>query len=266
MKELNKRLVLVVRLILFFWGMIAGWTFAEFIFGLYPDYLTEVYELIIKIVNAAVFGAVFSTLARPVSMLTLFAGRSLRRAFIDKPLYVTGSVALGLIIGIMFGVLANAIVEIFTPLLVARFIIAFAAAAAGWYIGYLGCKKWLSSAALDEDNVVIEYSGYILAYGAFFSDKVLYVSELLNGRIYVLSRTLRRLIELSGSDVTAKEALENYLRLSEYSDVRIVNTGADRSEEEEIAALAKSKLLKVIVGGAGEITDGDVKVLSLADL
>ena len=266
MKELNKRLVLAVRLILFFWGMIAGWTFAEFIFGLYPDYLTDVYELIIKIVNAAVFGAVFSTLARPVSSLALFVGRSLRRAFIDKPLYITGSVVLGFVIGIMFGVLANAIVEIFTSLFVARFIIAFAAAAVGWYVGYLGCKRWLSSAELDEENIVIEYSGYILAYGAFFSDKVIYVSELLNGRIYVLGRTLIRLIELSDSDAAAKKALENYLRLSEYSDVRIVNDGSERTEEEAIAALAKSKLLKVIVGFAGEIEDGDVKVLSLADL
>lgn len=82
----------------------------------------------------------------------------------------------------------------------------------------------------------------------------------------MLGRTLRRLIELSDSDAAAKKALENYLRLPNTATVRIDNDGSERTEEEAIAAHCKSKLLKVIVGFAGEIEDGDVKVLSLADL
>ena len=115
--------------------------------------------------------------------------------------------------------------------------------------------------------MVIEYSGYILTYSAFFSDKVVYVAQLINGKIYILGKTLRRLIELADTDAAAKKALENYLKLSEYSAVKIVNTDTGKEENEDIVALAESKLLKIIAGETDEIKETDsVKVLSLAEL
>ena len=65
----------------------------------------------------------------------------------------------------------------------------------------------------------------------------------------------------------AKKALENYLKLSEYSAVKIVNTDTGKEENEDIVALAESKLLKIIAGETDEIKETDsVKVLSLAEL
>lgn len=267
MKEPDKRIVFAVRLILIAWGLIIGWTFAQFIFRLYPDYLSAGYELIIQMVNAVVFAVILSTLARPVSAFALFIGRLLRKTFLEKPLYVTVGAVLGAVIGVMTGVLANAIVEVFTSLFAARFIVAFSAAVLGAYTGYLGCRRWLSSTFTDDENVVIEYSGYILTYSAFFSDKVVYVAQLINGKIYILGKTLRRLIELADTDAAAKKALENYLKLSEYSAVKIVNTDTGKEENEDIVALAESKLLKIIAGETDEIKETDsVKVLSLAEL
>ena len=204
MKEPDKRIVFAVRLILIAWGLIIGWAFARFVFKLYPDYLSAGYELIVQVVNSVVFAVILATLARPVAAFALFIGRVLRKTFLEKPLYVTVGAVLGVAIGFMAGVLANAIVEIFTSLFAARFIVAFAAAVLGAYTGYLGCRRWLSSTFSDDENVVIEYSGYILTYSAFFSDKVVYVAQLINGKIYVLGKTLRRLIELADTDSAAK--------------------------------------------------------------
>ena len=163
--------------------------------------------------------------------------------------------------------MANAIVELFTKVFAAKFIIDLTAAAIGAYVGYLICKKWLSSAAPDEENVIIEYSGYIVSYGAFFSDKVVYVTELINGKIYILDSTVRKLIELSELDESAKSALNNYLKLSEYAAVKIVNTNPETDETENLINLAENKLLKIIVGDKSEIkTERNVKVLSLGDL
>lgn len=211
MKEPDKRIVFAVRLIMIAWGLIIGWTFAQFIFRLYPDYLSAGYELIVQMVNAVVFAVILSTLARPVSAFALFIGRLLRKTFLEKPLYVTVGAVLGAVIGVMTGVLANAIVEVFTSLFAARFIVAFSAAVLGAYTGYLGCRRWLSSTFTDDENVVIEYSGYILTYSAFFSDKVVYVAQLINGKIYILGKTLRRLIELADTDAAAKKRWKTIL-------------------------------------------------------
>lgn len=267
MNEPNKKLTLVVRLILLVWGLILGWWFAGFILGLYPEYFNPAVGIVIRTVNAIVFGVILATLAKPVSVFTMFVGRKLRSAFTEKPLYVTGSVALGLVIGAMAGVLANAIVELFTAVFAAKFIIDLTAAAVFAYIGYLICKKWLSTNVSTEENVIIEYSGYIVSYGAFFSERVVYVTELINGKIYILDSTVRKLIELSNCDESAKTALNNYLKLSEYASVRIVNTQPDSDETENLLNLAENKLLKIIVGDGSEIkTERNVKVLSLADL
>ncbi len=267
MNEPNKKLTLVVRIILLVWGLILGWWFAGFVLGLYPEYLNPVVSIALRSVNAVVFGVILATLARPVSVFALFVARKLRAMFTDKPLYVTGSVALGLVIGAMAGVLANAIVMLFTDIFAARFIIDLAAAAIFAYVGYLICKKWLSPSGSTEENIIIEYSGYIISYGAFFSERVVYVTELINGKIYILDSTIRKLIELSNCDESAKTALNNYLKLSEYASVKIVNTNPDSDETENLLNLAENKLLKIIVGDKSEIkTEREVKVLSLSDL
>ena len=38
MNEPNKKLTLVVRIVLAAWGLILGWWFAGFILGLYPEF------------------------------------------------------------------------------------------------------------------------------------------------------------------------------------------------------------------------------------
>lgn len=268
MNEPNRKLTFVMRIILAAWGLILGWWFAGFIMGLYPDYFNPIVNLVVRIVNSVLFGVICATLAKPVSAFAIFCGRGLKLLFVNKPLYVTGSFVLGIVIGIMLGVLANAIVELFTDVFAARFIIDLSVAALGTYAGYLGCRKWLVSAAeQSEEKVVIEYSGYILTYGAFFSDKLPYVTQLINGKIFILGKTLRRLIALAGEDVTAKAALDNYLKLSEYASVKILDTSDEREETEEIIELAENKLLKIIAINESEIkTERNVKVLSLSEL
>ncbi len=261
----NKKLILIVRLILIVWGAMAGWAFARFIFREYPEFLRDGTELVLTVVNSCLFAAVSATLAKPVSTLALSAARAMRKSVADKPLYVTGSVILGVIIGVMLGILSVTIVGVFTKLFVVKFVVAVTVSVAGAYFGFLGCRKCLSTADVAEDDVVIEYSGYILTYGAFFSPKVVYMSQFINGKIYVLNKTLRRLIELS--DGEGKAALDNYLKLSEYCSVKVINSASERAENDDIVTLAEGKLLKIVVGTPDELKNAEnVKVLSLADL
>ena len=119
----------------------------------------------------------------------------------------------------------------------------------------------------DDEREMIDYSGYVLSYGAFFSEKVVYITQLLNGKIFIVAKTLRRLITLAEADESAKKALDNYLRLTEYGSVKVIGEGDERNEEEIIVSLAKTKSLKIIVGSQSElVTSEEVKVLSLSEL
>lgn len=265
MNEPNKKLRAAIKIILAAWGIITGWTFAGFIAGLIGT-LSGGIVLALRIVNAVVFGVICFSLSRPVAALTEWIAAALKKRFISTPLQKIAALILGAAIGVMLGVLVAALVEIFTANLPAKVIIATVSAALGAYLGYLVCEKWLTCSHEDELEI-IDYNGYVLTYGAFFSDKVVYVSQLLNGKVFVAEKTLRRLITLADTDATAKAALNNYLKLVEYCSVKIFGEDDERSEEEIILSAARTKSLKILVGSVGEVTQSeDVKVLSLSEL
>lgn len=265
MKEPDKRLQGAIKIILAVWGIITGWTFAGFVTSL-SGRLGYGTTLIVKLVNAVIFGVIFFTLSRPVAALTECVAAALKKRFTATPPAKIASVILGGAIGIMSGVLTAALVGVFTQNLPARVIVATVAAATGAYLGYLACDKWLSCRHEDELEL-IDYNGYVLTYGAFFVDKVVYISQLLNGRIYIAEKTLRRLIALSDSDESAKRALGNYLKLAEYCSVKLFGEGDARDEEDIILSVARAKALKILVGTQNELkTTDEVKVLSLSEL
>ncbi len=260
--EVNKRLVLIMRVLLAAWGIITGWSFADFLFSRYPDALSNAFMLLIKIINALLFAVVFSTLARIVAAFAQGVARKIKKIISDKPLYVTGSVVLGLVIGAMIGVLANAIVSLFTSIFWARLLLAFVASVTGAYLGFLVCCKTLSEKGTDdEENAVIEYSGYVLSYGAFLSERLLRAAELMNGSVYVLKETLYRVMTEGDGEVK-----ERYAALTELLHVKIVEHSVGETEVERITSFAASRFLKIVTGTLEEIPNAEAKVLPLSEL
>lgn len=263
MKRRSDRLTAAMRVLLAAWGLTAGWFFADFVFGLYPDMLSPPLRLTVSIVNAAVFGIVLSTLARPTATAVKNVASGLRRAVTDKPLYVTISGILAVAIGVPVGVATAFIADAAGADAGVKSVAAFIAAALGAIGGYFACRRWLS--APDEDGAARECGGYIIAYGAFFSDRSVYLSPG-EGTIYVAAKTLRRLIELARLDEAANAALNNYLALTEYTEVRVLDEGG-AGEHESIMRAASERALTVIVGDPAEKEEyAGAKVLSLSEL
>lgn len=265
MKNENKRLVLIMRVLLLCLGLMFGWGVAGLILTR-QTVLTDAMQLVIRSVTAAVFAAAFFSLARPCSALVRRTARSLHKTVIEKPLYKSGSVVLGVAIGVMMGILASELVELFTAAWEVRLIVSFIVAVASAYVGYLVCSRWLKS---EEESITAperEYHGYVLSYGAFFSDRLNCFTQLANGPILLTGKTLNRLITLSGDDAEAKAALDRYISLSDLGAIRIVDMDDDKTETEQIVFLAKSRQLKVITALPGEITADGIKILPLSDL
>lgn len=263
MNEPDKRVVRVIRVVLALWGLAIGWAVAVLILRCVPP-LSKGWHIAVIAADSVLFGLLFATLACPVSVLAVRFTLWVRKLFSSRPLYDTGSILLGLAIGALFGILAAAVTGIFTDLVAVQVIVAIIVAAFGAYLGYLACRKWLKVSSEREEDVEIEYGGYVLCYGAFSSDRIAGLCELCNGRIYILDKTLRRLIDLAEDDDEGERALERYLAAAERATISVAAAG-ERGEEEEIAALARKRLLKIIAGD--EKFDGDVpKVLRISEL
>ncbi len=266
MNEPNKKILTAVRLVSIVWGVILGWFLAGLLVKIIGVKISEGILLGVKAVNGVIICVIFLSLSRHIAVLLEKIAVSLKKRLSTTPPYKIASVILGVTIGVMLGVLFNAFMKIFSLVLSARIIISLCVSALGAYLGYFVCEKWLVETHIDEQEV-IDYNGYILSYGSFFSEKVVYLTQLLNGKIFIVAKTLRRLITLAEEDESAKKALDNYLRLTEYGTVKVIGEGDERAEEDIIVSVAKTKSLKIIVFSASEIkTDEEVKVLSLSEL
>lgn len=266
MKDGRKKLRLVMQILLACLGLISGWGIAGFILS-----KQAVFELGMKIairsVTALVFGVIFCSLNRPVTALVVKSARLIKSSIIQKPLYKTAATVLGIAIGVMLGILSAELVSLFTASWEIQLIVSFVVAASTAYVGYLVCARWLKG---EEEAASVpaetEYHGYVLSYGAFFTDKLNYFTQLANGPILLTGRTLNRLISLSEDDAEAKAALERYMALSSLGAIRIVDLGDEKTETEQILFLARSRLLKVITALPGEIEAEGIKILPLSEL
>lgn len=264
-KQVDNRILFVVRILLFMLGATVGWLAMRQVFLTYPTLVRDGLKVAFDTVAALTLGAVLALSARPIMQFAVYVGRGIVRfANRHKPIELVG-VLLGLAVGLMIAFFAAVVMQLFVPIVAVRVAVTVVVALIASFFSAVAFVRLLLSPA-ETEPAESRAAGYILHSSAFASGAVVtLVEEWLNGPVYVSGKTVTELI--AGVE-TDSDPLVRYRHLESAESVRRADSANKLTENEDVARLARIKRLKVIVCSADNEYDfgTGVKTLDIATL
>lgn len=240
-KEIDKRIVFLVRVILFIVGAVVGWLAMWQFLTAYPAAVRDPLKIVFEIIAALVAAVALMLSARPIIRLgKLIADGVLKLAARMKPMELVG-IVLGIAAGLMVAFLAYALMNLFIPIPALKVVLTVIVAFIACFIASVAFARGLSAPAAEEPAEK-RFNGCIVHSSAFESEKLALALEWVDGPVIILGKTIRTLIDNMERN---EAALIRYKELSADEAFRQAE-GAGGDETEAVVRYALTRRLKII--------------------
>ncbi len=272
--KINKNLLLIFRLLMTLIGAAVGIVAIWQVFSVRPELVRSVGLKAVFYIACGTLPAAFMFLtARPLLGVVLAGCEKVKLGFKGVKAVEVAGVFVGLIIGVFFGFVSDAVMRLFLPIIALRIIIAVVLAVVTAYVAAMLCIRFINKAEASDgesesesaESFSKEYtggSGYVLSGGALKNDRIINVcAKWLTGDIFVLESTAEGFSKTADINPVAADAARRLDELLGSGKVKISDFGNDfENDDDAVISFAFEKNLKILVENGNSIKETSLPV------